>query len=154
MQVAHFRVSRDFESETMKHSFSIRRAAFALRRMASGNEGVSVVEFAIVLPFLALLFTGIIQVGGIFYVHHNMTTVAQETVRLIAMGEISTDDANTFAQGRLTAWNVTFTVNAQESGDDATVTISAPLSEAALVDILGWFSSGNMSTQATMQVIS
>ena len=125
-----------------------------LRRFRERNDGVSVIEFALVLPFLALLFTGIIQVGGIFYVHHNMTTVAQETVRLIAVGQISTDDANTFAQARLTGWNITYTVNAQEAGDDVTVSISAPLSDASIVDILGWFQSGDISTQATMQVIS
>ena len=125
-----------------------------IRRFGTCNDGVSIVEFALVVPFIALLFTGIVQVGGIFYVHHNMTTVAQETVRLIAVGQISTDDANTFAQGRLTAWDITFTVSTQEAGDDVTVSISAPLSEASLIDILGWLQSGNISTQATMQVIS
>ena len=130
------------------------RASHALRRFGANDQGVSVVEFALVVPFLALLFTGIIQVGGIFYVHNNMTSVAQETVRLIAVGELETDDANTFAQGRLTGWDITYTVNVQEVGDDVTVTVSAPLSDASLVDILGWFQSGNLSSQATMQIIS
>ena len=132
----------------------IRQDEPAKGQLIEREEGVSVVEFALVVPFLALLFTGIIQIGGIFYVHHNMTTVAQETVRLIAVGQITTDDANTFAQGRLIGWDITYTVNAQESGGDVTVSISAPLSEASLVDILGWFQSGDVSTEATMQIMS
>ena len=129
------------------------RAIKAGRQFCARRDGVSAIEFAFVVPFLVLLFTGIIQLGGIFFVHHNMTAVAQESARLVAVGELTTDDVESFATGRLVGWNITYAVNAQASGGDVTVTISAPYAEASLVDILGFFQTGNLSSQATMRII-
>ena len=129
------------------------RAIEAGRQFCMRRDGVSAVEFAIVVPFLVLLFTGIIQLGGIFFVHHNMTAVAQESARLVAVGELTTDEVTSFATGRLVGWNITYTISAQALAGDVTVSISAPYSEASLVDFLGIFQTGNLSSQATMRII-
>ncbi len=132
------------------------RAARAkgLRALWRDRDGVAAVEFAFVLPILLLLFSGIVQFGSIMFLENHMTNVARETTRRVAVGELNETDAESSAQQALVNWGVTYdvdvaTVDVGGGNQDITVTISLPMSEAALMDVLGVFQSGNLSAAVT-----
>ncbi len=123
------------------------------RAFASNQRGVSAVEFAFVLPVLIILLTGIVQMGLTFFVQHNMVSVAQETARLVAVGEMTTGEGKTYAEGHLINWGMTYNVTVLPVGDDIVVDIAVPLSDVALIDYLGLFKTGDLSTQSSMRAL-
>ena len=85
-----------------------------------------------------------------------MTNVARETSRRIAVGELAQADAAGSAQQALVNWGVTYavsvgTTNVGGGNQDITVAISLPMAEAALMDVLGVFQSGNLTAAVTMR---
>ena len=114
---------------------------------------MAAVEFAFVLPVLIILLTGIVQMGLMFFVQHNMTSVSQETARLVAVGEMTTDVGQTYAGDHLINWGMTYNISVQQVGVDIVVVISVPLSDVALIDYLGLFKSGDMTTQSSMRAL-
>ena len=72
------------------------------------------------------------------------------------MGELSQADAASSAQQALVNWGVNYDVsiaatNAGDGNEDITVAISLPMAEAALMDVLGVFQSGNLTAAVTMR---
>ena len=122
------------------------------------ESGVAALEFAFVLPLLVIVFAGIVQFGAVFFLQNNMATVAREVARSLAVGSIDTvAEAQQLADDKLINWGVSFTVTpvfpdpADPNDTDFTVTITAPLSQAAIFDILGVFKTGNLSASASMR---
>ncbi len=133
------------------------RAARAkgLRALWRDRDGAAAVEFAFILPIL-LLLSGIVQFGSIMFLENHMTDVARETSRRVAVGELAQADAADSAQRALVNWGVTYdvsvaTVDVGGGNQDIAVTISLPMSEAALMDVLGVFQSGNLTAAVTMR---
>ncbi len=124
-----------------------------LGRFVSNEQGANAVEFAFVLPILMILLTGIIQMGLMFFVQNNMTSIGQETARLVALGELTTGQGQTYANDHLLNWGMTYTVNVQQQVDDIVVDIAVPLSDVAIIDFLGLFGSGNMTSQSLMRAL-
>ena len=127
-------------------------------RLWSDVRGVAALEFAFVVPFLVIIFAGIVQFGAIFFIQNNMANVAREVSRSLSVGTIETAaEAETLANDRLVNWGITFDVNTtipdpdDDTDTDYTVVITAPLSDAAIFDILGVFQSGNLRAQASMR---
>ena len=120
------------------------------RRPAAGRGegGNAAVEFALILPILMLVLTGVVQIGMMLFIHSNMLHITQEAARQVAVGAMTTTQAQTWAQGQLVDLGFDYTVNVQEAvivdeGDsgastqtDVTATISVPLSDVALFDPL------------------
>ncbi len=128
--------------------------AKGLRALWRDRGGAAAVEFAFILPILLLLFSGIVQFGAIMFLENHMTNVARETSRRIAVGELAQADAKSSAQQALVNWGVDYEVLVATSGggnQDITVTISLPMAEAALMDVLGVFQSGNLAAAVTMR---
>ncbi len=120
------------------------------------RDGVAAVEFAFIVPILLLLFSGIVQFGAIMFLENHMTNVARETTRRIAVGDLAQADAVSSAQQALVNWGVTYDVDVASvdvggGNQDITVTISLPMAEAALMDVLGVFQSGNLTAAVTMR---
>lgn len=113
------------------------------------QRGVIAIEFAFILPIFLLLFAGIIQFGAIFFLQNNMASVAQDTSRRVAVGEMTSSEAETYANGKLINWGVTYTVDVTEPGTDVVVDISAPLSQAALIDLHNFFDGATLRAQST-----
>ena len=131
----------------------VRHLVSTLHGFRSSQRGVAAVEFAIVLPVLMILLTGIVQMGIMFLVQHNMVSVSQETVRLVAVGELTTAEGETYADDHLINWDMTYDINVQQQGSDIVVDIALPLSDVALVDYLGLFESGNMTARSSMRAL-
>ena len=124
-----------------------------LGRFVSNERGANAVEFAFVLPILSILLTGIIQMGLVFFVQNDMTRVGQETARLVALGELTTVEGQTYANDRLLTWGMVYTINVQQQVDDIVVDIAVPLSDVAIIDFLGLFGSGDLASQSSMRVL-
>ncbi len=134
------------------------RAARAkgVRALWRDRDGAAAVEFAFILPILLLLFSGIVQFGSILFLENHMTNVARETSRRVAVGELNETDAKSSAQQALVNWGVTYdvdvdTVDVGGGNQDIAVAISLPMREAALMDVLGVFQSGNLTAAVTMR---
>ncbi len=144
-----------FIQDTAKAITTATRAK-GLRALWRDRDGAAAVEFAFILPILLLLFSGIVQFGSIMFLENHMTNVARETSRRIAVGELAQADAASSAQQALVNWGVNYQVSiATSSGgggnEDITVAISLPMREAALMDVLGVFQSGNLTAAVTMR---
>ncbi len=130
--------------------------AKGLRALWRDRDGVAAVEFAFVLPILLLLFSGIVQFGAIMFLENHMTNVARETSRRVAVGELAQADAESSAQLALVNWGVNYdvsvaTIDVGGGNQDVAVAISLPMAEAALMDVLGVFQSGNLTAAVTMR---
>ncbi len=128
----------------------------AARGLWRNRDGAAAVEFAFILPILLLLFSGIVQFGSIMFLENHMTNVARETSRRIAVGELAQADAASSAQQALVDWGVTYDVSVTSvdvggGNQDIAVAISLPMREAALMDLLGVFQSGNLTAAVTMR---
>ena len=64
----------------------LRWQATHLRRRS--NSGAAAIEFAIVMPILALFLFGIIETGVIYYANSALTNAADDTARLVRTGQV------------------------------------------------------------------
>ena len=53
------------------------------------RRGAAAVEMAVVAPVLILLLGGIIQFGGLFFLHNNMVNAAREAARALALKTVT-----------------------------------------------------------------
>ncbi len=119
------------------------------------ERGVAAIEFAFVMPLVVLALSGIIQFGWILFLQSHLVDVARETARRVSVGEFAQADAVQFAQNRLLSWGVTYSVavtvpDPNDPDDtDIDVQISLPMSQAAIIDILGIMQSGTLSAAVT-----
>ncbi len=134
-----------------------RKFAFKSGGVHRDETGVAAVEFAIILPVLVLMLTGIIQFGMLFFVQNQMTNVARETSRRIVVGQLTTAAASQYARDSLVFSGANFTVAVTEpdpanpNDKDITVDIRVPISQISLVDIAGLFQSGTLRASVTMR---
>ncbi len=144
-----------FIQDTAKAITTATRAK-GLRTLWRNRDGAAAVEFAFILPILLLLFSGIVQFGAIMFLENHMTNVARETSRRVAVGELAQAAAADSAQQALVNWGVTYnvvvaSVDVGGGNQDIAVAISLPMREAALMDVLGVFQSGNLTAAVTMR---
>ncbi len=126
------------------------RATRCLVRSCWRSErGVAAIEFAIVVPFVLLVLAGIIQFGFVLFLQSHVADIARDTARRVAVGEFEQAEAVQFAQNSLLNWGVTYTVAVTLPDPDVVVQISLPMSQAALIDLLGVFQSGTLTATVT-----
>ncbi len=113
------------------------------------ERGVAAVEFALVIPCVVLVLSGIIQFGFVLFLQSHVADVARETARRAAVGELEQAEAIQFAQDSLLNWGVTYDVVVTLNDPDVDVQISLPMSQAALIDVLGLFQSGPLIAAVT-----
>jgi len=123
------------------------------RRFAKNQGGSVTIEMGFAIIVFTTMITGLISFGSLFFVQGSMGDAARDTVRRVATGELTPAEAQTYALGGLVNWGMTYSVTATNDGTDATVNITVPMGQAALIDFLGIFS-GNLSASVTMPVES
>jgi len=96
-----------------------------------GDQGVAIIEFAIVAPVLILLLFGIIEAGWAFSQQLEVRHGAREGARMAAVNEGTLDDIvnATCAQMDLSTSGatVTLTKSGPEVGDSVQVKVNAPV---------------------------
>lgn len=146
----------------------LRLAARAVR-FARSRCGTAAAEFALILPVFILCLFSIIAFASTLFIKNNMINAAREAVREIAvtaapysLGAVACDSpeaaivgsAEYVACAYLTFWGTEFTVDAGDdcpAEDRATVRITLDASQAALLDIFGFFQGKTLSAEVTMR---
>ncbi|WP_160115949.1 TadE/TadG family type IV pilus assembly protein [Candidatus Halocynthiibacter alkanivorans] len=90
------------------------------RHFLRADDGAALVEFAVVLPLLLLLFFGIITWGGTLALVDNMYDAARQAARQLSVGTASEAAAAANATAYLSTWPNSFTVTAQDIGTTGT----------------------------------
>ena len=116
--------------------------------------GASAVEFALILPLLIMLLLGVIQYGSLFLVQTRMNDAARDTARRLAVGDLKTEtDAEAHARALLADWAAPFTAVAalpRPPDHDVSVTITVPMRQAALLDLVGFGMGGQLKAEFHM----
>ena len=136
--------------------FGPMRATRGIVRSCWRNErGVAAIEFALAIPIVLLVLSGIIQFGFVLFLQSHVADVARDTARRAAVGELAQAEAEQFAQDSLLNWGVTYSVAVtlpvpnDPNDTDVDVQISLPMSQVAMIDLLGLFQSGTLTATVT-----
>lgn len=135
-----------------------------LRRLLADEDNAALAEFALVTPIFMLLAIAIVQLGYILFLADNMQKLAHSAAQRIAAGELFAEGghvecASAGATGAealvcdgLSDFAGSFTVSATgaTAEDDVIVTVSLPIADAAIVDVLGVLGAGDITTEATL----
>lgn len=97
------------------------------RHLMQGTEAGSMVEFALVLPFLVLCLCGIIDLGNLFYQFNLANEAAREGARLAATGG-TLQNVTAAVQNYGTQLQVSMNPTTPTSGNNVTVTVTNPVS--------------------------
>jgi hypothetical protein len=140
-----------------------------IRRFVKSRCGAAAAEFALVFPVFMLCLFGITAFASTLFIENNMVNAARESVRQMAVleapftpGAVQCDSPQAQVVGSaeyiactyLTFWGTDFTVNASTScpaEDKATVEISLDASQAAVMDIFGFFNGKTLSAEVSMR---
>jgi Flp pilus assembly protein TadG len=118
------------------------------------RRGVSILEFALILPIFLLLVVGLAELATVLFVRHTMLNAARDAARSLSIREVNSAGAIALAESRLPSSSITFTVTASADGDGAVdrwVQVSTPFSEAALGDPLRILGGGDLAVRVTMR---
>ncbi len=143
MPFVKFATPSSFGSRNFK-----RRSTTLLARISTEQTGASAVEFALVLPIFLLFMAGIIQFSTAYFVQAQMADVARDTARRVMVGQIDATAGRTYAKNQLFSWGATFEVAVTDTTNETAVDITVPLSDVSLMNIFGFFKSGNLQARA------
>ncbi len=143
--------------------------AVGVRRFVWSRCGASAAEFALVFPIFMLCLFGITAFASTLFIENNMVNAARESVRQMAVleapfttGAVQCDSTEAQIVGSaeyiactyLTFWGTDFTVNASTdcpAEDKATVQITLDASQAAVMDVFGFFNGKTLSAEVSMR---
>lgn len=93
------------------------------------DRGASAIEFALIVPFLLLLFFGIVEFGRAYQTRLTVTHAAREGVRVLAVtdDETAASDAAVAATAGLRPQDVTVTTTPCVGGQPAEVRVEYPV---------------------------
>lgn len=129
-----------------------------LVRLADCETGSTAVEFAFVIPVFLLFLIGIFQFGMVIFLQNNMAHVARDVSRRLAVGDLTATEAVAAAEGTLINWGIDYSVQVVEpnpsdpTDKDVTVSITAPMEQAAMFDILGILEGSSLAAAVTMRL--
>ena len=126
----------------------------AARLARTSEDGAAAVEFALILPVLAVLLAGIIEASLLLYTWGNMEFASRQAARAVAIGEITKDQAEDFVEKQLSASpgrpvaNATVTLNngATALENEVVVQVSIPGTELTGILPFGLLRFVNLST--------
>ncbi len=159
---------RDMRRRSGRERAAERRPKGAIP-FAASESGAAASEFVLVLPVFILCLFSIIAFATALFIENNMINAAREAVREMAVTEAPfspgavrcdsleaaiVDSAEYIACAYLTFWGTDFLVDASDgcpAEDRATVRISVDASQAALLDIFGFFEGKTLTAEVTMR---
>lgn len=139
------------------------------RRVISKDKrrGVAAVEFAVVLPLFLLLLAGIIEFGQAFRIQHTLSSASRLGARSAVVNGATTSQVVENVKNRCTKTlgvndgniNVEVSMNGSsgaeigtaEKGDEVSVTVSIPYSEAGVGFYANLFSETVLTSTCTFE---
>ena len=124
-----------------------------------GEKGASLVEFAMVAPFLILLLFGIIEFAWVFATNLDVKHGAREGARITAVNTPDTGNVDLAAEicsrmelvGSNTDTSITWASDTTPAvGEGVTVTVSTPLT--TLTGIMDWAFGGVPTLDSTVEI--
>ncbi|TDI49192.1 MAG: pilus assembly protein [Acidobacteria bacterium] len=124
-----------------------------------GEKGASLVEFAMVAPFLILLLFGIIEFAWVFATNLDVKHGAREGARITAVNTPDTGNVDLAAEicsrmdlvGSNTLTSITWASDTTPAvGEGVTVTVSTPLT--TLTGIMDWAFGGVPTLDSTVEI--
>ena len=124
-----------------------------------GEKGASLVEFAMVAPFLILLLFGIIEFAWVFATNLDVKHGAREGARITAVNTPDTGNVDLAAEicsrmelvGSNTLTSITWASDRTPAvGEGVTVTVSTPLT--TLTGIMDWAFGGVPTLDSTVEI--
>ena len=126
--------------------------------LARREDGVSAVEFGLILPVFVVLLMGIIEFGMIFFAQNSAQNAARDIVRRVATNKLPAANAASEAAKQTATWVTpyqTVTVTQSAPGtptNQITVDISFPVLRAAPTGFLSSiYGSTTLDVRAIMQ---
>ncbi len=105
-----------------------------LPKKIKDNSGQSLVEFALILPFLLLILVGIVEVSRLWETANILTSAAREGARVAAVTAPDPNQVRNAAQNVLTAGNISgATITTSGPNDDREVTVTVRLNYVPVV---------------------
>ncbi len=172
-------VSKSFQrpSARLRQQQHPAHCAFGGRKFLASRCGASAAEFALVFPVFMLCLFGITAFASTLFIENNMVNAARESVRQMAVdGETpftasdvvqcdaaaapdptdpnAKESAEYIACSYLTIWGTDFTVDASwdcPAVDKATVEIRLDASQAAIMDVFGFFNGKQLTAKVSMR---
>jgi Flp pilus assembly protein TadG len=148
----------------------VRVLSFSQRRVPTrkhDRRGAAAVEFAIVAPLFFLLLAGIIEFGQAFRIQHSLSNASRRGARAAAVEDSTNSQVELLVRAHVantlgvseTDVTVNITVNglangnlaAAEQGDEVSVTVSVPFSEAGVGFFAYMFSSSDLSSTSVLE---
>lgn len=127
-------------------------------RLSKDQRGASALELALVLPFLLLILTGMIDAGMLLFTQHNMFRVAQNAARNLALGSMNEVQVVCYAEDKLSNLGANLNVVATlpvAPATDISVTITVPVADVVPIDVIGatntLFQAGTLQSRVTMR---
>jgi Flp pilus assembly protein TadG len=129
-------------------------SAARLVRFGRDRRGSITIEMGFAAIAFTMLVTGVDSFGSILFVQANMMNAARDTARSMAVGAIAGTQpaAQTYATARMINWGIVYTVVPTYPGaigGDVVIEITAPMSDAALIDYLNLFGGKTLRAKVT-----
>lgn len=123
-------------------------------RLARTSRGAAAVEFALLVPVLAVLLAGTFESSLLLYTWGSMEFASRQAARAVAVGAITRAEAKTFVEKRMldspgspkATATVTLNNGATALENEVVVQVSIPGTELTRVMPLGLLRSVNLST--------
>lgn len=139
-------------------SKSLRPLWNRIRRASRDERGSIAVEFAMIMPVLALLFGGIVEGSLLFHVWSKMEHHGRQAARAAAIGAMTKAQAEEHIRTRLqdgpkspaVTATVSFVKGTQPVENEVVVAVSIPAAELAKIMPFGIFSMVGLATTIRM----
>lgn len=130
------------------------------RSLIMDRQGVSAVEFALIVPVLLLMLGAFFTVAIFIRTHTTISTYAREAARGVAVGYMTAAEAKQFAEshslddpGVVATANIDPATKGDEADRDVVVTIEITKAEMAKITPFGGFSAG-VTSRAVMRSLA
>lgn len=106
--------------------------------LMADRRGASAVEFALLLPVLTLLLTGVVQYGVLYYSYNSMLNTARNAARSLAIGTATPEQVVTTAKANLPKWvpEAEWTITPEVDGTEVTTRITVPSRYATIMQLV------------------
>ena len=119
-------------------------------RFVKDETGAVTVEFVLWVPVFVLILAITVDASVLFLTQSNLWSIARDTTRIMATGRLLDGTAAAdYARGRMSTWGADAEINKIIDLDEVTLTIRIPIADVSPFNIVGAFTSGDISVALT-----